>query len=183
MNKSDLKKHLHECLRREVMMSNKPFSWVKAIHKAIKCPSRRYNFWWRIASYMYQKGGKYNCKISRSINRKLCLKYAVDIGLAACIGEGLKINHGFGIVIRNEAIIGKNLNIRQNTTIGKKANGNSSGATHIGCSVDIGAGTCIIGDVKVGNNVTIGAMSFINKDIPDNCTVFTEKANKILIKS
>ncbi|WP_338030655.1 serine acetyltransferase [Erwinia endophytica] len=38
-------------------------------------------------------------------------------------------------------------------------------------------------NIKIGNNVTIGAMSFINKNIPDNCTVFTEKINRTIVKN
>ncbi|MEB8564653.1 DapH/DapD/GlmU-related protein, partial [Salmonella enterica subsp. enterica serovar Lubbock] len=32
----------------------------------------------------------------------------------------------------------------------------------IGNNVDIGANTCIIGSITIGDNVTIGAMSFVN---------------------
>ncbi|CCK15710.1 Serine acetyltransferase [Cronobacter universalis NCTC 9529] len=50
----------------------------------------------------------------------------------------------------------------------------------IGDNVSIGASSCIIADqISIGNNVVIGAMSFINKDIPDNCTVVTEKTTII----
>ncbi|MCZ4058266.1 hypothetical protein O3W44_02860 [Pantoea sp. LMR881] len=30
-------------------------------------------------------------------------------------------------------------------------------------------------NLTIGNNVTIGAMTFINKNIPDNTVVYTEK--------
>lgn len=44
----------------------------------------------------------------------------------------------------------------------------------IGCieimdNVFVGANTTILYDVRIGKNVIIGAESFVNKDIPDNC--------------
>lgn len=91
----------------------------------------------------------------------------------------MKINHYVGIVIRAECKIGKNLNIRQNTTIGRKDSSSDMGMTIIGDNVDIGAHSCIIGDINIGDNAKIGAASFINKDIPGNCVVFTHKTNDI----
>lgn len=35
----------------------------------------------------------------------------------------------------------------------------------------IGAGAVVLGEVKIGDNVKIGANAVVLKDIPDNCTV------------
>ena len=45
------------------------------------------------------------------------------------------------------------------------------GEIKIGNNVFIGARTTILYDVKIGNNVIIGAGSLVTKDIPDNCIV------------
>lgn len=39
----------------------------------------------------------------------------------------------------------------------------------IGDNVLIGTGACILGNVRVGNNVKIGANSVVLTDISDNC--------------
>lgn len=114
---------------------------------------------------------------------RLSEKYGADISVAAHIGKGMKINHYIGIIVRAECVIGENLNIRQNTTIGRKDSLLNDGKTIIGNNVDIGAHSCIIGDVIIGDNVTIGAMSFINKDIPSNITVYTQKTNNLIEKN
>lgn len=45
----------------------------------------------------------------------------------------------------------------------------------------IGANSVIFSqNLTIGNNVKIGAMSYVNKDIPSNCTFYTEKTNKII---
>ncbi|WP_428943558.1 serine O-acetyltransferase [Pantoea sp. FN060301] len=185
MQNADLLVHLKECLRREVMMSGRPFSWAKVIHKAIKCPGRRYLFWWRLASYLYHTGGPWRKKLAKRINRKITLKYGTEIQLGARIGAGMTVSHHYGIVINGSTTIGENFKIRQNTTIGIPGNPEKSKGELttilIGDNVTVGASSCIIGnDLTVGNNVTIGAMSFINKSIPDSCTVYTEKRTTIV---
>lgn len=164
------------------MRSGKQFSWLRVIHKALKCPSRRFNFWWRIASHLKHHDSKIYTKIARKINNRLCKRYGIDIALGAYFGPGLKINHGFGIVIRDECIAGENLILRQNTTIGRKHRGRSVGHVKIGDNVEIGAHVCIIGDIEIGDNVIIGAMSLINKDIPNNNTAFNMRSTHLTLK-
>lgn len=176
---------LKECLQKEVMMNAKPFSWPRVIHKAIKCPKRRYHFWWRIASYWYQNKTGYLKQAALRINRKLALKYGTEIELGARIMPGLVISHHQGIVINGSAVIGHSFRIRQNTTIGITGNNLSRQpiSIRIGNNVSIGANSCIIADqIVIGDNVVIGAMSFINKDLPDNSHVITEKKMKITIR-
>lgn len=178
------KQLLHSCLLAEVMMAEKKFSWLKTIHKAIKCPERRFHFWWRIASYLFKSNT--NKKLARYINRKLILKYGCEIQLGATIGTGLVISHFNGIVINGASNIGSNFRIRQNSTIGiggGKMPDSGKPSIIIGDNVSVGAGSCIIANsITIGSNVDIGAMSFINKDIPDNCVVFTKKSNEIHFK-
>ncbi|MBA0035936.1 serine acetyltransferase [Pantoea sp. BIGb0393] len=166
--------HLKECLKQEVMKCDRPFSWVSTIHRAIKCPDRRLNFWWRLANYLYVSGK--NPGLARKLNRRLLKNYGIEIQLGARIGKGLRIAHSGGINISHIVVAGENLLIRQNTTIGAKLDEVKEKCIRIGDNVDIGANSCIIGsDLRIGDNVTIGAMSFINKDIPDNCTAYNKK--------
>ncbi|EPX6645295.1 TPA: serine acetyltransferase [Enterobacter hormaechei] len=166
--------HLKECLRIEVINrgGEKKFSWFKVFHRVLFSYKKRFYFWWRLASYLNSSPSKRNKKWARKINANLRCKYGVDISVEANIGAGLKLNHYVGIIIRSECIIGKNANIRQNTTIGRKSSDGIIGMTVIGDNVDIGAHSCIIGDVRIGDNVTIGAMTFVNKDVPANSIIY-----------
>ena len=160
------------------MVSSGPFSWFKTIHKAFKCPGRRYYFWWRIANYLYLS--KRHRKLAIRMVRKLRLKYACDIHPGTQIGAGLRISHFVGIVISHHCIIGENFHIKQNVTIGVRYT-NQAGHIHIGDRVEVGANSCIIGDdIFIGNNVMIGAMSFVNKNVPDDSIVLNKKEMTIL---
>ena len=89
--------------------------------------------------------------------------------------------HPIGIVIAKNATLGKNCTIYQNVTIGAKTRELAKlGKKHfptIGDNVTIYAGACVIGGIKVGNNVTIGANTVVVKDIPDNAIVVESRKN------
>lgn len=93
------------------------------------------------------------------------------------IGGGLYIQHGFATIITAESI-GKNVWINQQVTIGY----NGDKAPIIGDNVVIYAGAKVVGGVRVGNNVTIGANAVVTKDIPDNSVVGGVPAKIIKMK-
>lgn len=92
----------------------------------------------------------------------------VEIPYKTKIGSGLKIYHGFNIVINPHAVIGRNCTLRHGVTIGNKL-GNDD-CPEVGDNVSIGAGSILIGSIRVGDNVIIGAGSVVTKDIP-GCSV------------
>ena len=82
--------------------------------------------------------------------------------------------HGIkGIFVMDKAIIGENVTIYQQVTIGINRI-NEQGPT-IGNNCFIGAGAKIIGNIKIGNNVKIGANAVVFEDVPDNSTVVLNK--------
>ena len=93
-------------------------------------------------------------------------KQTISIPRKTNIGYGLYIGHGGPIVISPTAVIGNNCNLSQFTTIGT----NDGQAATIGDNVYIGPNVCVVEDVHIGNQVTIGAGSVVTKDIPDNAT-------------
>ena len=82
------------------------------------------------------------------------------------LGGGAIFYHPYATVLNAESI-GENFSCIQCTTLGYGKNG----LPVIGDNVSLGATVTIIGSVKIGNNVTIGAGSVVVKDVPDNCVV------------
>lgn len=92
------------------------------------------------------------------------------IPCSAEIGNQSKFAYGaIGVVVHSKAIIGERVIIGQGVTIGRSLD--PEGVPTIGSDVYISAGSRVIGKIKVGNNVIIGANSVVNKDVPDNCIV------------
>ena len=91
-----------------------------------------------------------------------------EIPASTVIGEGLVIHHATGLVINNGVVIGKNVTLKHNTTIGNKEslNGLDLGCPIIGDNVSIGPHSVIIGPIVIGNNSIIGAGSVVVKDVP-----------------
>lgn len=98
--------------------------------------------------------------------------YGASFKNTPCFPHGIR-----GIFVSHNASIGKNAVIFHHVTIGE----GRGGAPEIGDNCYIGAGAKIIGNIKIGNNVKIGAGCVVAIDIPDDCTVVTEKP-RIIIK-
>lgn len=83
------------------------------------------------------------------------------------IGENFVIDHFGGIVISGYAKFGNNCRIRNGVVVGLK-NVSEPLAPVIGDDVDIGAGAKILGSIKVGSRVVIGANAVVIHDVPDD---------------
>ncbi len=94
--------------------------------------------------------------------------------------------HGkHGIFISGTAKIGVDCVIFHHVTIGSNTLPDSKGrgAPVIGSNCYIGTGAKIIGQVKIGNNVRIGANAVVVQDVPDNCLVVSTKQTNIQRKN
>lgn len=108
--------------------------------------------------------------------------FGYEIPAATTIGSNLFIDHGYGIVINKNSIIGDNVRLKHMVTIGCKTmpDGSQGRSPRIGNNVDIGANAKIIGDIVIGDNVKIGAGAVITKDIPSNSIAYSESNLKVI---
>ncbi|XP_077216568.1 serine acetyltransferase 1, chloroplastic-like [Tasmannia lanceolata] len=122
------------------------------------------------------------------IQNRVSEVFAVDIHPGAKIGHGILLDHATGVVIGETAVIGDYVSILHNVTLG--GTGKVSGDRHpkIGDGVLIGAGTHVLGNVRVGEGSKIGAGSVVVKEVSPGTTVVGNPAKLVggkenLIKS
>ena len=98
-------------------------------------------------------------------------RYGVEIHPAATIGRRLVIDHGMGIVIGGTAIIGDDCLLYQGVTLGMT--GKHGGKRHptLGDRVMVGANAVVLGNIRIGNDVKVGAGAVVVEDVPSDVTV------------
>ncbi|MDA3956790.1 serine O-acetyltransferase, partial [Oceanispirochaeta sp.] len=115
--------------------------------------------------------------INNQINIALILqslisqKFGVDIHPGAIIGNRLFIDHATSIVIGETTVVGNDVSMLHEVTLG--GTGKETGDRHpkIGNGVLIGAGAKILGNIIVGDGVKIGAGSVVLSDVKPHTTV------------
>lgn len=130
---------------------------IKLQQKAHRLWLKGHSKWGGICLIIYYLA---NCAIS----------YKAKIGKGTALGYG-----GIGCVIHAQAEIGENCKISQNVTIAAK----DGKAPKIGNNVFIGANSVIIGDVEIGDNCFIGALTLVNKSFPANSMIVGIPAKNI----
>lgn len=83
------------------------------------------------------------------------------------VGRGFVIDHFGGIVVSGYAKFGDNCRIRNGVVVGLSRVEDPC-APVIGNNVDIGTGAKLLGPIRIGNNVVIGANAVVIRDVPDN---------------
>jgi serine O-acetyltransferase len=91
----------------------------------------------------------------------------IELPCEVQVGERFIIDHFGGIVISGYATFGDDCRIRNGVVVGLKSVGEPC-APQFGHDVDIGAGAKILGNIKIGNHVRIGANAVVLCDVPDH---------------
>lgn len=131
-------------------------------------PSVRAMAYHRMAHRLYQDG---HTTLARWISQHSRHVTGIEIHPGACIGKGLFIDHGDGVVIGETTVIGDNVTLYQGVTLG--GTGKDVGKRHptLGNDVVVGAGAKVLGPFTVGAGSKIGAGAVVLKEVPPNCTV------------
>jgi serine O-acetyltransferase len=122
---------------------------------------------YRIAHFLWNGNRQVMARYLQSIISQV---FAVDIHPAATIGEGILFDHATSIVIGETAVVGDNVSILHEVTLGGtgKERGDRHPKVHNG--VLIGAGAKILGNITIGTGARIGAGSVVLEDVPAHMT-------------
>lgn len=136
-----------------------PFLYFKGFH-ALQC--------YRVAHWLWGQGREV---LAFHIQSRMSELFGVDIHPAARIGRGVMMDHATGVVIGETAVVGDNVSLLHEVTLG--GTGAAGGDRHpkIGDGVLIGAGAKVLGDIPVGDEARIASGSVVLKPVPARCTV------------
>lgn len=133
----------------------------------------KYVFWMRTCRYTcHHPWLRYSLyPIARVFLHHYRYKFGIDIPFNTRIGAGFYIGHFSCIFVNEDCVIGDNCNVSQGVTIGTSNRGERAGNPVIGNNVYIGPGAKVIGAIKVGDDVAIGANCVVTRDVPDHAVV------------
>ena len=123
---------------------------------------------YRVAHWLWLEG---RSALALFYQNRISEVFGVDIHPAARIGKGILIDHGTSVVIGETAVVGDNVSMLHEVTLG--GTGKESGDRHpkVGHGVLIGAGAKVLGNVRIGDGAKIGAGSVVLNDVPPHTTV------------
>jgi len=135
----------------------------------------KYTFYLRLCRYLLPRKSSWLVKplflLARYVFVHYRYKFGVSISHGTRIGRGLYFGHIRNIVISDQVVIGENCNLSQDVTIGATNRGSRKGTPIIGNNVYIGPGAKIVGAVRIGDHVAIGANCVVTKDVPDHAVI------------
>jgi len=136
-----------------------PFLYYKGFH-ALE--------WHRIGHALYRGGRR---DIAAFLQSRVSEVFAIDIHPAVPVGTGVFIDHGTGIVVGETAVIGNDVSILQEVTLG--GTGKERGDRHpkVRDGVLLSAGAKVLGNIEIGRNAKVGAGSVVLIDVPPCATV------------
>ena len=91
----------------------------------------------------------------------------IELPCEVDVGRNFVIDHFGGVIISGYAKFGDNCRIRNGVVVGLRRVTEKS-APLVGNNVDIGAGAKLLGPIRIGDNVLIGANAVVISDVPDN---------------
>ena len=121
---------------------------------------------WRVSNWLWHHGRTDLALLLQSLSSD---SLQVSIHPSASIGTSVFLDHATGIIVGAYVVIGDEVTIFQNVTIGRKQ-ALPGRAPRIGRGVLLSAGATILGDVSVGDFAKIGAGSVVGNDVPGGCT-------------
>lgn len=133
---------------------------------------------YRFSNLLWKMHLKLLARITSTIARFLT---GVEIHPAAIIGKNFIIDHGTGTVIGETTIIGNDVLIYHQVTLG--GTGNESGKKRHPSLCDgvmVAAGAKILGNIRIGTNARVGANAVVLKNVPSNATAVGMPARLIL---
>lgn len=116
-------------------------------------------FSYRIARFWHLRGRSGPGRVHRLVTAwRGC-----ELHPQAKVGPGLRIDHTWGLVVHEDAVLGRNATLAHQVTVGQKP----SGVPVLGDGVYLAPGAKVVGGIRLGDGVAVGANAVVTRDLPD----------------
>jgi serine O-acetyltransferase len=105
----------------------------------------------------------------RDLYRRVRNRYGIELPYSVKLGRRVVFEHQHGVVIHGNASIGDDCIVRHGVTLGNRQLDRPLDAPTLGRRVNVGAGAKILGNVVVGDDVSVGANAVVCSNVPPNC--------------
>jgi serine O-acetyltransferase len=124
--------------------------------------------WHRVGHWLWCQGRR---DFAHFLQSRVSEVFAVDIHPAVPVGSGVFIDHATGLVVGETAVIGDDVSILHEVTLG--GTGKERGDRHpkVRDGVLLCAGAKVLGNVEIGRGAKVGAGSVVLHDVPPGATV------------
>jgi serine O-acetyltransferase len=155
---------------------------VASVFDNIRQDLRTYDGRWSAQGFwvmIVYRFGRWRCSVRPALVRKFLsfiyhvlfkimqIVTGIELPCEVEIGQNFIIDHFGGIVISGYAKFGDNCRIRNGVVVGLR-HVEDKRAPAIGDNVDIGSGAKLLGPIRIGSNVVIGANAVVMVDVPDD---------------
>ena len=121
---------------------------------------------WRVSNWLWLQDRTDLARLLQSLSSDTL---QVSIHPSASIGTSVFLDHATGIIVGAWAVVGDEVTILQNVTVGRKQ-AMPGRAPRIGRGVLLSSGASVLGDITIGDFAKIGAGSVVEHDVPAGCT-------------
>lgn len=122
----------------------------------------------RAAHFLYRLELFFLARLVAEISRTLT---GIEIHPGATLGKRLVIDHGYGVVIGETAVVGDDCVIFHGVTLGGLKFDPVKRHPTVGNKVLIGTGAKVLGPITVGDGAMIGANAVVVRDVPPGATM------------
>ncbi|MGW4271640.1 serine O-acetyltransferase EpsC [Streptomyces seoulensis] len=134
---------------------------------------------YRVAHRLHRRGLRTAASLLARTARR---RTGVEIHPGAVLGRRVFIDHGASVVIGQTAVVGDDVTIYQQVTLGAVGwwtdNQRPPGARRhpvVGNGVVLGANATVLGPVTIGDRALIGAMATVTEDLPPGARVYAPR--------
>lgn len=160
---------------------------AKSRFEVILCyPGLHALVFYRLANALWRRHWHVTARFLSQVGRALT---GIEIHPGATIGERFVIDHGAGVVIGETSVIGDDVTIYHDVTLGGVAPSVDSAAQKntkrhptLADGVIIGSGAQVLGPITIGEGARVGSNAVVHQDVPAGMTAVGIPARVVMPK-